>query len=225
MVALQSKINLFMPKTITQKTLLEAVQTLCAQDADLALIHQKHGPPPLWAREPGFSTLVHIILEQQVSLASAKAAFDRLNATIKLTPKNFISLSDGELRAIGFSRQKTRYVRLLAQSVLDGFDVNRLVGLDDLAVRSHLTAHTGIGNWTADIYLLMALGRPDIWPVGDLALQVAYQNIKGLSERRKGEAFEAVGELWKPLRSVAARLLWHYYLETAKEKGKSKAGA
>lgn len=203
---------------VTHKTLQHAVETLAERDADLARIYAKHGPPPLWAREPGFPTLVHIILEQQVSLASAKAAFDRLNAAIKLTPQNFLELGDAELLAVGFSRQKMRYVRLLARSILDGFDVGELEKLDDAQVRARLTAHTGIGDWTADIYLLMALGRPDVWPVGDLALQVAYQKIKGLPERPTGEAFEAVGKDWRPLRSVAARLLWHHYLQKGEER-------
>jgi DNA-3-methyladenine glycosylase II len=207
-----------MPQLITEKTLLEAVQILCEQDADFASIYRQYGPPPLWDRVPGFKTLVHIILEQQVSLASAKAAFDRLNESIKLTPHNLLTLSDAQMLAIGFSRQKTRYVRLLSQSILDGFDLDGLAKLDDLEVRVRLTAHTGIGNWTADIYLLMALGRPDIWPVGDLALQVAYQKIKGLTERPLGPTFEAIGELWKPWRSVAARMLWHYYLKSFAEK-------
>ena len=201
-----------MPTTITQTTLLESVEILCQQDSDLALIYARFGAPPLWAREPGFATLVHIILEQQVSLASAKAAFDRLNAAIALTPKNFLKLDDAELLAIGFSRQKTRYVRLLSQAVLAGFDLEGLGQLEDSEAITQLIEHKGIGKWTADIYLLMALGRPDVWPVGDLALQVAYKNLKGLPQRPIGEVFEQIGEPWKPLRSVAARLLWHYYL-------------
>ena len=187
---------------------------LTAQDADLAAIVQRWGPPPLWAREPGFPTLVHIILEQQVSLASARAAFDRLLAlTTPLTPTRFLELDDATLRAVGFSRQKTGYSRHLAQAIVTGaFDIDGLAALPDDAARTALVARKGIGPWTADIYLLMCLGRPDVWPVGDLALQVAMQSIKGLAQRPTVVEMEKIGEAWRPWRAVAARLLWHHYL-------------
>lgn len=197
---------------INEQTLLEAVEILVTRDPRLARVHALYGPPPLWAREPSFSTLVHIILEQQVSLASAKAAFDRLNAAIKLTPQNFLKLDDVTLKTIGFSRQKTHYVRLLSEAILQGFDLEALADLPDLEVKSRLMELKGIGHWTADIYLLMALGRADVWPVGDLALQIAAHRLMDLSERPTGEVFERLGEDWKPWRSVAARLLWHFYL-------------
>lgn len=201
---------------IDQETLLEATRILASQDSGLARIYTLYGPPPLWAREPGFPTLVHIILEQQVSLASAKAAFDKLNRAIRLTPKNFLNLDDATLKSIGFSHQKSRYVRLLAQSIEEGFDLKGLEALGDLEAKAQLMQHKGIGYWTADIYLLMALGRADIWPAGDLALQIAAQRLLGLPERPTGEAFEHLGNPWKPWRSVAARLLWHFYLSPPK---------
>lgn len=197
---------------IDDSNLTEIVEQLCARDPHLARVHSLFGPPPLWAREPSFPTLVHIILEQQVSLASAKAAFDKLNQSIKLTPQNFLKLDDATLKIIGFSRQKTRYVRLLSEAIVDGFDLEALADLPDLEVKSRLMELKGIGHWTADIYLLMALGRADVWPVGDLALQIAAHRLMGLPERPTGEAFARLGEDWKPWRSVAARLLWHFYL-------------
>jgi DNA-3-methyladenine glycosylase II len=199
---------------LTEARLLEGVAVLTAQDADLAAVVHRWGPPPLWAREPGFPTLIHIILEQQVSLASARAAFDRLLAlATPLTPTRFLELDDATLRTVGFSRQKTGYSRHLAQAIVTGeFDIDGLGTLPDDAARTALVARKGIGPWTADIYLLMCLGRPDVWPVGDLALQVAMQSIKGLAQRPTVVEMEKIGEAWRPWRAVAARLLWHHYL-------------
>lgn len=168
----------------------------------------------MWAREPGFPTLLYIILEQQVSLASARAAYDRLIETIGVpTPEAFLNLSDSSLKAIGFSRQKARYCRLLAESILiRKLDLATLTALSDDAVRSELTSIKGIGPWTADIYLLMALRRPDIWPTGDMALATAVRRVKGLDSRPSPNELNIIAANWRPWRSVAARLLWHYYL-------------
>lgn len=168
----------------------------------------------MWARTPGFPTLVYIILEQQVSLASARAAFTKLElASDEITPETFLRFGDEELKAIGFSRQKAGYCRGLARAVLDGeLDLPALEGLPDEQVRAALTAVKGIGPWTANIYLLMVLLRPDIWPAGDLALAVAYQKIKQLPARPGTQELEAIAERWRPWRAVAARLLWHEYL-------------
>ncbi len=175
---------------------------------------RKHGVPPLWAREPGFATLIHIILEQQVSLASARAAYDRLQAAAyPLTPARLLELDDATLRAVGFSRQKSAYVRHLAGTLLAGtLDLAALAGLDDDAVRAQLQAVKGIGPWTAEIYLLMALGRADAWPAGDLGLVVAVQEVKRLEQRPDAATLSALAESWRPWRAVAARLLWHHYL-------------
>ena len=172
------------------------------------------GLPPLWRREPGFATLIHIILEQQVSLASAKAAFERLQkVATPLAPATFLNLDDAALKQVGFSRQKTRYGRALADAILTGtLDLEGLAELRDAAAKEHLTRVKGIGNWTADIYLMMALGRPDIWPKGDLALAVAVKEVKGLKGRPTPEELEGLAQGWRPYRSAAARLLWHYYL-------------
>jgi DNA-3-methyladenine glycosylase II len=199
---------------LTQRSLLRATRELVAQDPDLAAVVDRYGPPPLWAREPGFHTLIHIVLEQQVSLASAKAAYDRLvAATGRLVPGRFLALSDAELKAVGFSRQKAAYGRGLAQAILDGrIDLARLETLDDDQVKVQLTAIKGIGPWTADIYLLMVLRRPDTWPSGDLALASAVQRVKRLRAQPTPERLERVGSAWQPWRAVAARILWHYYL-------------
>jgi len=159
---------------------------------------------------------VHIILEQQVSLASARAAFVRARVRARpFTPANFLALDDRELRVAGFSRQKTEYCRNLARAILDrDLELGRLAGLDDDEVRRQLTAVKGIGSWTADIYLLMVLGRPDVWPLGDIALAQAAREIKRLAMRPSGDELHALGESWRPWRAVAARVLWHHYLST-----------
>lgn len=199
---------------LTETTLHAAVDELARRDADLARIVDRIGPPPLWAREPGFPTLVLLILEQQVSLASARAAFNRLEAALgAVTPAGVLSLSDDELRAVGFSRQKRGYTRDLATAIQRGeFDPDHLAALDDDGVRCALTARKGIGPWTAEIYLLMVLRRPDAWPVGDLALATAAQQVKGLAQRPTPADLTALAEGWRPWRAVAARLLWHHYL-------------
>jgi DNA-3-methyladenine glycosylase II len=202
------------PSPLTEKTLGEAAAKLAERNPDLAKSFDRLGPPPLWDREPGFPTLVRIILEQQVSLASAKAAFGKLlDAVSPLEPAAFLTLDDAELKAIGFSGQKSRYCRELSKAVLDGsLDLGRLSSSNDADVRTELTRVAGIGRWTADIYLLMALGRPDIWPRGDLALHKAVADLKGIDEPLSPDEFEALGEAWRPWRSVAARMLWNHYL-------------
>lgn len=201
-------------KSLDERSLAVAARTLAASDPDLAHLLKTYGTPPLWAREPSFPTLIHIILEQQVSLASAKAAFDGLHAAIApVTPERLLTLNDAELKTIGFSRQKTLYARLLAQAILARqLDLEVLSEWPDDEVRLTLKQLKGIGDWTADIYLLMALRRPDIWPKGDLALLVAMQRMKKLTARPTQAEVDLIGESWKPYRAVAARMLWHFYL-------------
>jgi DNA-3-methyladenine glycosylase II len=202
-----------MVSALTSSILADAARHLAGSDPDLARIHEKLGPPPLWDREPGFSTLIHIILEQQVSLASARAAMNRLLAVASpLTPETFLTFDDEVLKAIGFSRQKAGYGRLLAQALLNGFDLTSLETLDDASARDELLKLKGVGPWSADIYLLMALRRPDIWPRGDLALVAAITQVKRLDHRPPPEEFERLGEPWRPWRAVAARMLWQHYL-------------
>ena len=201
-------------KLIDDQSLLQGISYLTRRDSDLAKIVQQLGTPPLWSREPGFATLIHIILEQQVSLASAKAAFLKLEgAADQVTPRRFFEFSDEALKSFGFSRQKTRYGRLLATALLQNeLNLETLQEQDDDTVRRELTKITGIGAWTANIYLLMALRRPDVLPVGDLALAKAIQEVKQLPARPDSAQLEKIALPWQPWRSVAVRILWHYYL-------------
>ena len=209
------------PPPLTSSSLASAIGELVGRDADLAGIVDRFGPPPLWDRVPGFQTLLHIILEQQVSLASARAAFDRLRASADpLTPSRFLELSDAELLAIGFSRQKARYGRALATAVDSGaLDLGSMDRLGDDDVHRALQAVPGIGQWTSTIYLLMVLGRPDVWPVGDIALAQSVGEVKGLGRRPGASEMAALGDAWRPWRSVAARLFWHDYLGRRRRTG------
>lgn len=202
------------PKALTEAGLRRAARALAERDSDLAAVLETLGTPPMWAREPGFPTLVHIILEQQVSLASARAALARLRELASpLTPEAFLALDDGALRAAGFSRQKTAYCRHLAAAVVEGrLDLEALARMSDEEARAKLVKLKGVGPWTADIYLLMALRRPDVWPSGDLALALAARRVKRLDARPTPAQLEALAEAWRPWRAVAARLLWQHYL-------------
>lgn len=199
----------------TEADFRQAVDRLIASDPDLAAVVANHGEPHFWYRPPGFQALVLFILEQQVSLASAAAAYARLEErTDGVTPRSIMDSSDDELRADGFSRQKAGYVRRLSEAVIAGeFDFEELAALSDDEVRGRLTALKGIGNWTADVYLLSCLRRPDLWPVGDRALQVAMAEMLDLEDVPDPTALMEIGERWRPDRSAAARILWHGYLE------------
>ena len=203
---------------LNKKSLIKAVEYLEVRDRHLKLVVSKFGPPPLWEREEGFKTLIYIILEQQVSLASAKAAYDKLlKKTGSITPVNFLKLSDVELKLSGFSRQKASYGRNLADAIItERLNLTELSDLDDAQAKEQLMNIKGIGPWTADIYLLMALGRPDIWPNGDIALASAVQKLKGIASRPSFEELNRMSLKWKPWRAVAARILWHYYLSERK---------
>ena len=200
--------------SLNESNFNSAIRILSVRDRDLAQIITKFGKPPQWKREPGFATLMQIILEQQVSSASAKATFKKLVAAItNLTPQSFLTLDDGQLKAIGFSRQKIRYGRELAREIVNGkLDLKSLEKLDDLAIRKKLTQIKGIGDWTADMYLMMALQRQDIFPSKDLAVAVAVKEIKNLTERPKPFELESIAEIWQPYRAIATKILWHYYL-------------
>jgi DNA-3-methyladenine glycosylase II len=191
-----------------------SVAELTAWDPHLGDLVATHGVPTLWLRPPGFPSLVLFILEQQVSLASAAAAYRKLADRLgTMTPSALLASTPEELRLDGVSRQKDRYLRALAAAVETGeLDLDGLAGLDDATVRAALTALPGIGRWTADVYLLACLGRPDLWPVGDRALQVATAEALGLDTVPDQGALELLGERWRPHRSTAARLLWHGYL-------------
>ena len=180
----------------------------------MARVLEKHGTPPLWDRPAGFATLVHIILEQQVSLASAKACFDKLAERLgSVTPQKLLELGDDDMRSAGFSRQKGAYSRHLAEAILEKrIDLDGLNELTDDQAKEELLKLKGVGHWTADIYLLMAMLRPDIMPKGDLALHAAYQKLTNADTRPHADEFIEIAERWRPNRSTAARMLWHFYL-------------
>lgn len=204
-----------MIQQLDENKLREAAHWLAERDKGLALVLETYGYPPLWARTADFSTLVHIILEQQVSLASANAAFTRLQACLlpAVTPEGLLSLADSTLRDIGFSRQKTLYARHLAMALTSGhFNLEALSTLPDETVRAQLKTLKGIGDWTADIYLSECLLRTDILPKGDIAMQEAFRVLNDLPKRPQHDYFEANTQHWRPWRSVGTRMLWHYYL-------------
>lgn len=207
-----------MIKTLSEVNLPEICLELSKMDSDLAHVFETYGTPPLWAREANFATLIHIILEQQVSLASALSAFNKLKEKLEeVTPENVLKLSDEELRECYFSRQKTLYTKELASAIIEGnLDLEKLKELSDEDVKTHLKKIKGIGDWTSDIYLLMALLRSDVMPKGDLALHAAYQKITQSETRPNSDEFQIIAQKWKPYRAVAARLLWHYYLSAKK---------
>ena len=201
-------------KTLDRRNLQSGVIALGRRDADLRMIVRQFGTPPMWRRAPGFATLVQIVLEQQVSLASGRAIYKRLRQRLgRVSPTAVLELGEHRLRKVGITRQKSAYLLHLATALIDGaVSLKKLTGMNDMEVRETLIRIKGIGPWTADVYLLMALGRLDVWPAGDLALAVATQNVKSLKRRPDPKELEQIAESWRPWRAVAARILWLYYL-------------
>ena len=183
-------------------------------DADLAVIIQAHGYPPFWSRPNTFETLVHIILEQQVSLASALSALNKLRERlIELTPERLLLLTDEEMRACYVSRQKTIYIRHLAQALASGqLNLAELEDMEDADIRAKLTALKGIGHWTTDVYLMFVLQHADVFPIGDLAAVNAMKRVKKLPADTTREEIIAIAAKWQPYRTIATMLLWHFYL-------------
>lgn len=177
-----------------------------------ARIKDKYGVPPNWTRPHGFVSLSRIILEQQVSLASAEAHFIKLNNYLpEFSPTEILKLTDEEMRACQISRQKAKYLRALSQSILNKeLDFDKMFKLSPSEVRKILTNIKGIGNWTADIYLMFCLQSKDIFPLGDIAL---ITTIKELTKVKTKEGIIRLTQKWKPYRSLAAYFLWHYYLK------------
>lgn len=202
---------------LDERGLAEAVSVLCQRDRVLQALVGAHGPPPLWAREPGFRSLVQIILEQQVSLASGRAALVRLEvAAGEISPDRLAGLDVEQAREAGLTRQKSRYVIELSQAIVSGsFDLTAVNLMTDDEARSALTALVGIGDWTANVYLLLALRRPDIWPTGDLAAYVAMRRALQLDAGTPRKEMDRLAERWSPFRATAARILWKSYLKAA----------
>lgn len=202
------------PISLTEASLPRAARHLAERDDDLAVLFEQFGPPPLWAREQSFATLLQIILEQQVSQASAGSMFERLARRIgSLTPERFIAFGESSLRALGVTRQKATYFLLLAHAIADGtLDLASLVRMSDDDVRAELTRFKGIGPWTADCYLLLALCRSDVWPSGDLALATSVARVKRLRKRPSPQRLNRMAEAWRPFRAVAARMFWQSHI-------------
>jgi DNA-3-methyladenine glycosylase II len=209
-------------EALTEITLGVAAKALADRDRDLASILDSLGPPPLWARRPGFATLVKIILEQQVSLSSAASMFSRLKKNVvPFQPARMLELGETHLKSQGLTRQKTAYCLHLAQSLTDRrLRLAQVARMSDVDAKTALLELKGIGPWSADIYLLMALGRPDIWPTNDLALAVAITELRQLRKRPNSNQLTEMAEAWRPYRSVAARMLWQYYLAKRGKNGK-----
>jgi len=174
-------------------------------------IHDQYGSPPNWTRPPGFISLSRIILEQQVSLASANAHFLKLNSFLKeFTPAEILKLTDEEMRACQISRQKATYLRDLSEAILNGtLNLDSFGKMTDAEIRTELTRIKGIGDWTTDIYLMFCLHAKDIFPHGDIAV---INTIRELTPEQNKAEILTLSETWKPLRSLATYFLWHYYL-------------
>lgn len=202
------------------RSLNELCDRLAEKDTDLQNIIDQYGYPPFWSRKPDFETLVHIILEQQVSLASAKAALNKLKEKIgRITPKKLLLLSDAELRACYFSRQKTVYVRCMAEAIENKkLSIKKLQDLPEEVIRRELTAIKGIGHWSVDVFLMMVLHRSDLFAAGDMALINSVKHVKRLAPDTSKEEIIGVAENWRPYRTVAAYLLWHAYIKRKNSK-------
>lgn len=184
----------------------------------LEAVIREYDYPPLWYRKPDFATLILTILEQQVSLASAKAAYNKLVEKIKtVTPENLLKLTDEELRACYFSRQKIQYSRILANEIAsEKLNIDKLNEMDEAAIRKILIKLKGIGNWTVDMYVLMSLHYSDIFPPGDLATIKAVYELELLPpEATKDEIIDYM-KRFAPNRSVATYILWHFYIQKRK---------
>jgi DNA-3-methyladenine glycosylase II len=193
--------------------------TLCdhlsKRDKHLSVIIKDHGYPPMWTRPGTFQTLILTILEQQVSLASAYAAFKKLRARVGfVTPAKILALSDEELRACYFSRQKTIYARELARAIQSKqLNLKKLATAPDDEIRIELKKIKGIGDWTVDVYLMHALQRTDLFPLGDIALVSSLKEIKQLDPGISKEEMLKIAEPWRPYRTIASMLLWHAYIQ------------
>ena len=190
----------------------EDIRQLLAMDQIFEFISGKYGHPPNWTRPQGFISLSKIILEQQVSLASANAHFNKLNDYLhEFSPENMLKLSDGEMRDCQISRQKTIYLRTLSAAILQGeLNLEKLPELNESEIRKQLKALKGIGDWTADIYLMFCLQAKNIFPVGDIAV---VNTVRELTDAKTKDEIVLLAERWKPFQSLAVYFLWHYYLK------------
>jgi DNA-3-methyladenine glycosylase II len=212
-----------MPEQFTPTTYHSICDKLAQLDPHLAGIINTYSYPPFWSRPNTFESLVHIILEQQVSLASALSALNKLRERIQeVTPARILLLTDAELRECYLSRQKTAYIKYLAEAIISGqINLTTFEQMEDDEIRRHLIALKGIGNWTVDVYLMFALQRADLFPVGDLAIVNAVKGLKLLPKETTKEELIIIAEQWQPYRTVASMMLWHYYLSKPKQTANS----
>ncbi len=188
---------------------------LSKKDKHLKGIIQEHGYPPMWTRKQGFETLILTILEQQVSLAAAFAAYKKLKAKIgAVTPEKILAMSNEELRECYFTRQKQVYAKELAIAVTSKkLQFKKFPSMTDEDIRTQLTSIKGIGNWTTDVYLMHALQRTDLFPLGDIALVNSLKETKKLDPHITKDEMLAIAEPWRPYRTIAAMILWHAYIK------------
>ena len=214
-----------MPEQFTSATYHSICDKLADIDPEFAHVINAYGYPPFWSRPNTFESLVHIILEQQVSLASALSALNKLRERIQeVTPARVLLLTDAELRECYFSRQKTAYIKYLAEAIVIGqIDLAAFEQMEDEDIRRQLTTLKGIGNWTVDVYVMFALQHADVFPVGDLAIVNAVKRLKALPKEITKEELVIIAEKWKPYRTVASMMLWHYYLSERKPKNNLSA--
>jgi DNA-3-methyladenine glycosylase II len=210
-----------MRKITAMSDIDEGLDALCRIDPRLSDVRGAAGAVPLRLSEPGFFSLVSIIVSQQVSRASADAIFGRLTALVDpMTPEALLAAGEGAYRTAGLSRPKQRTLVALSETMLrDGLDLHELCALDAPEAIRRLTAVPGIGPWTAEVYLLFAAGHPDIFPARDVALQSAVGHALGLDERPDEKRLIAIAESWQPWRGVASRLFWAYYRQITGKEG------
>jgi DNA-3-methyladenine glycosylase II len=204
-----------MHTTYSKDNFHEICHALAAKDPDLKTIIDTYGLPPMWTRPAIFQSLVLTILEQQVSLASAYSAFKKLKGKVGfITPKKILALNDEELKASYFSRQKIIYVRALANAIVSKkINIKKLSTSTDEEIRTTLKQVKGIGDWTVDVYLMHALQRSDLFPLGDIALINSLKHVKQLHAHIGKDEMLAIAESWRPYRTVASMLLWHAYIQ------------
>ncbi len=198
---------------LTKATLREGLDALARVDRDMEAALAAHGYPTLRRRPQGLAALMRIIVGQQVSTQAAASIWAKLEAAVDTgDPASVIGASDDDLRGAGLSRQKAAYVRALAEDVASSrVALRRIPRMDDEEAIAELVKIKGIGRWSAEIYLLFALGRRDVWPADDLAVMVAVQRLKRLDARPDRETMDALAEPWRPWRGAAAHFMWHYY--------------
>lgn len=204
-----------MHQTFDSANFKKICNKLCRIDKDLHAIIRQYGHPPMWTRPATFQTLVLTILEQQVSLASAYAAFKKLKERVGyVTPEKILSLKDEELRACYFSRQKIIYARELAKAIQSKqLMLNKFSNSHEDEIRVELKKIKGIGDWTVDVYLMHALQRTDLFPLGDIALVNSLKEIKQLHADTTKENMLSIAESWRPYRTIASMILWHAYIK------------